>query len=384
MITGMATPQNVFMVSFDRSLAGEGGTDAVERHKKYAELLQGSLHVVVVTPPGYKHLRVDERLETYPTNARGLAGHVRSIFYYFRTLRRAQRINLIIAQDLAAPVLLLLKWYARLPLLINVHGIWWDDWFSEKKWWHRWYLPLIAFAYKHADAVRVVSRYLRDELISREVSANRIHVIPTPVDLGRFALNETQALEDVQRKIPSPFVLSVGRLEREKGFDQLLLAWEQLQKEGITGHLAIIGEGSERQSLEAWVKEHKLESSVTFVGRIATEKLPPYYHAARCVALASRSESFGKVLVEAGAAGKAAVATETHGAAEIIIMGKTGYLVSQGDTRAFAQKMADLLQNPVLAEELGKEAHAHIMNAFDGEKNSEKIARLWEQVAFKY
>ncbi|MFA4872429.1 MAG: glycosyltransferase family 4 protein [Patescibacteria group bacterium] len=377
----MATQQNVFMVSFDRSLVGEGGTDAVERHKKYAALLQGSLSVVVVTPSGYQHLKVDERLETYPTNAKGLAGHARSIFYYYRIIRRAQRINLIIAQDLAAPVLLLLKWYSRLPLLVTVHGIWWDDWFSEKKWWYRWYLPLITYSFKKADAVRVVSHYLRNELIARGVRANRIHVIPVPVNLELFSQCDPKALEDVQRKIPSPFVLSVGRLEREKGFDQLLLAWELLQKEQITAHLAIIGEGSERAGLEAWVREHKLESSVTFVGRVATEQLPPYYHAARCVALASRSESFGKVLVEAGVAGKAAVATDTHGASEIIKTGITGYLVPQGDMHAFAQKMADLLQNPVLAEELGKEAFAHVMNAFDGEKNTEKIVRLWKHIA---
>jgi glycosyltransferase involved in cell wall biosynthesis len=49
--------------------------------------------------------------------------------------------------------------------------------------------------------------------------------------------------------------------------------------------------------------------------------------------------------------------------------------------RAFAQKMADLLQNPVLAEELGKGAQAHVMNAFDGEKNTEKIVRLWKHIA---
>jgi len=377
----MATPRNVFMVSFDRSLAGEGGTDAVARHKRYAKLLQGSLSVVVVTPPGYPHLKVNERFEILPTNAKGLAGHAWSIFYYYRIIRRAQHIHLIISQDLAAPLLLLLKWYTRLPLLVTVHGIWWDDWFSEKKWWHRWYLPFIFYSFKKADAVRVVSHYLRNELIARGVRANRVHVIPVPVNLELFSQCDPEALEEVQRKIPSPFALSVGRLEREKGFDQLLLAWEQLQKEGITAHLAIIGEGSQRQALEAWVREHKLESSVTFVGRIASEHLSPYYHAARCVALASRSESFGKVLVEAGAAGKAAVATDTHGAAEIIITGKTGYLVSQGDMRAFAQKMADLFQNSVLAEELGQEAHAHVMNAFDGDKNSEKIVRLWKQVA---
>lgn len=379
----MATPQNAFMVSFDRSLAGERGTDAVERHKRYAALLNGSLTVAVVTPPGYPHLKIDERLETFPTNAKWFAGHARSIFYFYRIMRRAQRVHLVISQDLAAPLLLLLKWYARVPLLVNVHGIWWDDWFSRKKWWHRRYLPLMAFAYKKADAVRVVSHYLRDELIARGVRANRIHVIPTPVDLGRFVECDPQAREDVQRKIPSPYVLFVGRLEREKGVDQLLLAWELLQREHITAHLAIVGEGSERKALETWVKGHQLASSVTFVGRVAAEQLPPYYHAARCVALASRSESFGKVLVEAGAAGKAAVATETHGASEIIKNGKTGYLIPQGNMNAFAQKMADLVQNHVLAEELGRGAREYVMNAFDGEKNSEKIVRLWKQTGVK-
>ncbi|MEW6610004.1 MAG: glycosyltransferase family 4 protein [Patescibacteria group bacterium] len=380
-MTGMAAPPHVFMVSLDRSLAGEGGTDAVARHTRYAEVLQGPLSVVVVTPPGFQHLKINERLETFPTNARGLIGHARSIFYYYRIIRRAKPIHLLIAQDLAAPVMLLLKWFTKLPLLVNIHGVWWDSWFSKKGWRHRWYLPIMVFVFKNADAVRVVSHHLRRELIKRGLHARRIHVIPTPVNLIRFMRSRPEALEEVQRKIPSPFVLAVGRLEYEKGFDQLLFAWELLQQQKINAHLAIVGEGSKRSALEAWVHDHHLEASVTFMGRIASESLPPFYHAARCVALASRSESFGKVLVEAGAAGKASVATNTHGAAEIIQNGTTGYLIPQGGMKAFAEKLARVISDPVRTEEMGSKARARVMQIYDGEKNSEKLVRLWKRMA---
>jgi hypothetical protein len=91
-----------------------------------------------VTPPGsYAHLELGAHLEVYPTNARTLWGHARAIGGYFFSIRAHEGIDVIVAQDLAAPVAFVVRLFTRIPLIASVHGVWWDTWFARARWWHR-------------------------------------------------------------------------------------------------------------------------------------------------------------------------------------------------------------------------------------------------------
>lgn len=371
----------VFMVSFDRALVGEGGTDAVERHRTYAEGVK-KLTIIVVTPPGkYQHYSFGDHLEVYPTNARTLWGHARAIWGYFFSIRKHEGIDLLVAQDLATPVVFVLKLLARIPLIASVHGVWWDAWFVQKHWWHRLYLPLFTWTLKHVDAVRAVSQGLKEVLVERGIDEDAIHVIPTPVRLDRFAERDDKKVQEIQISQEYPIVLSVGRLEREKGFTALLKIWKCVMEAGIKARLLIIGKGSERKKLEQIIVDDFKDGSVVLRGQVESSDLPPYYHASSVFVLASESESFGKTLVEAGAAGIPSVATATRGASEIILNGTTGFLTPVGDEGAMAEKIIFLLKDRVHAEEMGKMARSRCGPLYDGKKNTEQILQLWQKVA---
>lgn len=373
---------NIFMISFDRALVGEGEGDVVERHRSYVTG-DDSLSIVVVAGPDFKHQLLSENVEVYPTKARTIFGHTRAIFGYFFSIRKHAGIDLLVTQDLGAPVAYLLKIITRLPLIVNVHGVWWDRWFMNKRWWHRLYLPFLMFVLKRADAVRVVSEGLKEQLIERGINDARVSVIPTPVDVNRFVGEDESRLQSFRSKFRCPCVFTAGRLENEKGFDVLLNAWEKVVKQKKDARLLIAGDGSERDNLIKIIKEKDLERSVLLLGNLPSEDLPKYYHAAALVVLTSRSESFGKVLVEAGAARKPAVATKTLGAQSIIQDGKTGFLVPIEDTEFIAEKILFLLSNDERREEMGREAQEHVLRKFDGEKNVELIRKLWRGVVVK-
>jgi glycosyltransferase involved in cell wall biosynthesis len=368
----------VFMISFDRALVGEGGTDAVARHRRYAEQID-KLSIVVVTPPGkYPHLSLGKKLEVYPTDAKTLWGHARAIGGYFFSVRKHEGIDLLVAQDLAAPVALALRLLSKTPLIISVHGYWWDAWFSRKRWWHRAYLPLLTWTLKRADAVRVVSRGLKELLAGKGVKPARITVIPTPVSLSRF-------LKDPEKKEPrppdAPLVVAVGRLEKEKGFEVLIAAWARVVRSVPAARLFIAGDGTERVKLRKLAIDLRLTPFLHFLGALAPDELPSLYHKAVVCALASESESFGKVLVEAGAAGVPCVATATKGASEIILEGKTGYLVPIGGKEKLADRIVGLLQDPATARAMGNEARIRCMSLYDGEKVTGQVIKLWRKVA---
>ena len=94
--------------------------------------------------------------------------------------------------------------------------------------------------------------------------------------------------------------------------------------------------------------EFRQLENIRFKGlkELSQDKLIDYYHAAEVYVSSSKHESFGKVLVEALAAGLPVVATATTGSKEIVKDGENGFLVSIGDSEALARKIIYLLNNP--------------------------------------
>ena len=366
----------VALFSLDRSLLGDGVGDGVRRHRRYAQSC-ASLDIIVLAPRGFRPVQLSASCAVYPTGAAHIFGHAWAAMKIFRSLVARYRIDLVVTQDLLSPVALLLARRYRIPLLISVHGVWWDQWFLRKRFWHRFLTCLIFYALRRAAAIRVVSDTVKHALIARGVRRAAIHVISTPVEIQRFYRPASSSSEPSPERLPH--VLSVGRLEREKRLDHLLQAWKKVIARVPHARLFIVGDGSQRHALTALTQTLALTESVFFAGAVPTEEIPSYYHNAAVFALTSESESFGKVLVEAGAAQLPAVATATLGAQSIIQPDVTGFLVPVGDTNLIAEKIIQLLTDHLLASTMGTAARAHIASSYDWEKNIQKVVRLWKQ-----
>lgn len=149
---------------------------------------------------------------------------------------------------------------------------------------------------------------------------------------------------------PRPYVLGIGRLVPQKGFDVLLKAFARAQLPNTD--LILAGDGSENQALRQLSAELALGDRVVFWGRADRATAPQLFKGCAFFVLPSRHEPFGIVNIEAMAAGKAVIATRVGGVPEIVTHGQNGLLVPSGDVASLAKTMQELSADAALKERL--------------------------------
>jgi len=108
------------------------------------------------------------------------------------------------------------------------------------------------------------------------------------------------------------------------------------------------------------VSEERLETHVLFEGELASEELRNWYAASTVVVLPSYSEGLGKVLLEAQAMERPAIAYDTGGVREAIRHSETGYLVKKGDIKGLASRLKELINDPDKRCEMGKQGRKFV------------------------
>jgi colanic acid/amylovoran biosynthesis glycosyltransferase len=160
-------------------------------------------------------------------------------------------------------------------------------------------------------------------------------------------------------------LISVGRLERNKGFQELLQAMALVKAKDIPFHLRIAGEGSYRPVLEDLIQNLNLAAEVTLLGSISEEACRLEMQSADLFVLASHKEALGVVYLEAMACGIATVGTQAGGVLEIIQSGVDGCLVPPQDPAALALALTELLSDDAQRERLAKAGYYRVRNQFD-------------------
>lgn len=228
--------------------------------------------------------------------------------------------------------------------------------------------PVLAQA---ADAV-LASSPAEARAIGEIAGGAEVHVVPCGVDLVRFRpYSKDEARARLGLKPGPAYVLSVGRIERVKGLDRLVEAFALMRKErpGLDARLLHLGgeiredaektQGSYRAAdfaspaqaaevarLEELSQGLGAADAIIFAGAKPQEELPLYYSGADLFALPSRYESFGMTAVEAAACGLPTLAFDVGGLSQAVCEGKSGHLIPDGDTRAYARKMRQTLESP--------------------------------------
>jgi|SRR5579862_2975887 len=175
-------------------------------------------------------------------------------------------------------------------------------------------------------------------------------------------------------------VLAVGRLSREKAFDDLVVAIYKLQE--ITPNLLlrlwIVGEGPERARIEQTARDLKMLDRVRLVGHVRDVR--PYYRKADVLAISSLSEGSPNVLLEAMAAGVPIAATAVGGIPEIVTDKKTALVVPPGDPEAMANALALLLSQSQLSEKLVLNALEIVKRQYSPESRTRSLLKIYEQL----
>jgi glycosyltransferase involved in cell wall biosynthesis len=222
----------------------------------------------------------------------------------------------------------------------------------SRRWRWRHVGPLVARVYPHADAITAVSDGVADDLAGLAgLPRSAIRTLYNPVV-------RPELLQRARQPPPHPWladgaapvVVAAGRLKPQKNFPLLLRAFARLRQQR-PARLLILGEGKQRQELEALARELRIADDVALPGYEPN----PYAAFARAAlfVLSSDWEGLPNALVEALACGCPVVATDCpSGPAEILAGGRYGELVPVGDAERLAAAMARTLDHPLPAEVL--------------------------------
>ncbi len=189
---------------------------------------------------------------------------------------------------------------------------------------------------------------------------NRIEVIPNAIKLSTFReKNELECLKISKRynlKEDEKIILFVGRVATEKSIDKIIKALGIIKKHGISKtKLLIVGNGPARDELVHLVQALGVEEEVIFCGEVNYEEIRYYYKIADVFTMASASESFGIVTIEALASGLPVLAVKAPGAMDILTDGFDG-LLTDDNIEHFAKTLEKIIRDPELRERLSKGA----------------------------
>lgn len=168
---------------------------------------------------------------------------------------------------------------------------------------------------------------------------------------------------------------TIGELHHNKGIDVALRALGRLAKSGTPFTYVVIGEGEERKNLEAIRSDEKLSSHVHFVGyRPDAAELCSAFD---IFLLPSRKEGFPYVLLEAGAAGCAVIASEVGGIPEIILDSVTGRLVPPENTLELGAALTSLIAHTDRRAQYGGALRHSVKRQFSQKRMLEETAALY-------
>jgi phosphatidylinositol alpha-1,6-mannosyltransferase len=265
----------------------------------------------------------------------------------------------------------------RRPLVIYSHGEELTTWRQAAK------MRAMRWTYRHADLVIANSEFTREELMKAGVTPGKIVLVNPGVDVERFRPNLPH--DDLKAAIGlaagDKLIVSVGRLSRRKGFDQIIRALPLLRKRGLPVHYALIGIGEDRDYLQGLAQELRMTGQVHFLGHVSQQDLPRWYNAADVVAMPNReidgdTEGFGMVFLEAAACAKPTVAGIAGGTQAAVVDGVTGFRIDGASGEAVVDALGRLLADPRLATQIGEQGHARAVREFSWQQIAERTRAL--------
>ena len=241
--------------------------------------------------------------------------------------------------------------------------------------WHK--ELLYRFTDRLADKTTITCNAALERCRKAAAVANdRLQLIPDGVDTERFSTTIAQKrAARAELGLGSDFVwLAVGRMVKQKDYDSLLDAPEQLGTSTFT--LLIVGGGPLEAKLRVRRDQSFFKGNIRFCGQ--HENTLPFYQAADGFVMSSEFEGLSAALLEAASVGLPAVVTDVGGNSDIVIDGETGYLVPPKNPERLAGAMRRLMDAPAeVQRSFGEAARRHAIETFRFSVIMEKWLKLY-------
>lgn len=306
--------------------------------------------------------------------------NVFSVFSYFKSLLRLvriikkRRINLMhINMSNANQYGMVAAKLSRIPVICHIRGM------MNKRSFYFEFLPWNHFLIANSRATETSYKpFMR--------SGQQSFMIYNGLDPDDFSKGQRKDIFRKQYGInPDTFLIGcIARIDLTKGQDILIKAVHRLLENYhdvcvlIVGDTKIDNSASFLAELKTLTYKLSLDKKVIFTGFI--EDITELYHELDLVVLPSRHEPFGRILIEAMAAGRPIVATRTGGVAEVVEDVTTALLVSSNDPDCLAEAMLQIIGDTELAKRLGENGRRRVRDLFTIKENVRKTMDVYNRI----
>jgi glycosyltransferase involved in cell wall biosynthesis len=206
-----------------------------------------------------------------------------------------------------------------------------------------------------------------------------ISVVPTGVDLESFRPGDRAAARRaLGLGLDDRLLLYVGRLDREKSVDSVLLAFDRIAGTVAPARLWLVGQGKEGEALRRLAERLPTGDRIHFAGVREHARLVPWYQAADLFVFASETETQGLVLAEAAACGLPAVAVTAPGCDEVVRDGESGIL-TKSDPASLAEAAIGLLLDDERRAAMGARARQIAEREFGIERQITRTLQVYAE-----
>lgn len=212
---------------------------------------------------------------------------------------------------------------------------------------------LETFAIKRADAVTTICEGLKNDILARGISAEKVTVIPNAVNIENFTVGVTPDTQLAQELgLEDKQILGfIGSYYGYEGLNILLDALPKMLTQNPDVRVLLVGGGPQEEALKAQAAQLNITDKVIFIGRVPHDQVQRYYNLIDILVyprLKIRLTDLVTPLkpLEAMAQGRLLAASDVGGHRELIQDGKTGILFKADDATSLANSVLTLLNSP--------------------------------------
>ena len=266
---------------------------------------------------------------------------------------------------------------AGVPLVVHtIHGLAFHRY--EKFWKNLLYIACERAAAPCGKRIYAVAQAMIDQSLAAGVgSPEQYKVVYSGMELDRFL--HAKPDPELRKKLGIPenavVLATLARLFPLKGYEQFLPVAVKLAKELPQIHCLIIGNGTMMEEIREFIRKEGVESRFSFAGLVAPGEVGNYLALASVLVHFSLREGLPRAAVQALASGKPVIAYALDGTPEVVIPGKTGYLLKPGDRAGAEAAIRELVANPALAAEHGANGRKLVESRFGWKTMSETLLK---------
>ncbi len=245
----------------------------------------------------------------------------------------------------------------NIPLIVDVHSRGsLDTWLNNRRIRDK-VIKVLEFSSKILCVSNELSKFLNEI----GFDSDKIELLPLGVDIRNFDPNKKNDIRENLSIKQEKLILFVGRLDKLKGVNCLLMAIDIVRRSFKKFKLVIVGKGPELQNLKHLNKKLNLNDFTLFIGELKENNLIKWFIAADLFILPSFTEGRPMVIYEAMASGCPIIASNVGGIPEQVKDGYNGYLIEPGDKEILADRIEFLLKNNDLIQKMGINSRKRII-----------------------